>query len=59
VDEHATVRGSIAWANTLIGADAVVEDALLGRNCQVGRSVRVGPGSILGDRTVATDYSQF
>jgi NDP-sugar pyrophosphorylase family protein len=58
VDEQAVVRGAIAWANTLIGANAVVEEALLGRNCQVGRNVRIGPQSLLGDRTVVTDYSQ-
>jgi NDP-sugar pyrophosphorylase family protein len=59
VDEGAIVRNSIAWAKTMVGADAVVDEALLGRSCQIGRNVRVGPGSILGDRTVVTDYSQL
>ncbi len=59
VDEHADVSGSIAWANSMIGAHARVEGAVFGRNAQVGRHVTIGPGALLGDRSVVTDFSQF
>lgn len=59
VDEQADVRDTIAWANTMVGAHARVDGAVLGRNAQVGRHVSIAPGALLGDRTVVTDYSQF
>ena len=59
IDEQADVRESIAWANSMIGAHARVEGAVFGRNTQVGRHVTIGPGALLGDRTVVTDFSQF
>ena len=50
--------GSIVWPNSWIGRDARVDDAILGRNCHVGRNVVVQPGRVLGDKTVITDFSQ-
>jgi mannose-1-phosphate guanylyltransferase len=58
LEEGAQVAGSIVWPNSWIGRDARVEDALLGRNCHVGRNVVVQSGRVLGDKTVITDYSQ-
>jgi NDP-sugar pyrophosphorylase family protein len=58
VEEEATVRGSIVWANGRIGREALVEDAILGRHCHVGRAATVGPGAVLGDKSVVTDCSR-
>ncbi|MCU0255510.1 MAG: NDP-sugar synthase [Vicinamibacterales bacterium] len=58
VEEQAVVEGTIAWANAWIGREAVVRDAILGRNAHVGRSAHVGAGTILGDKSVVTDYSR-
>jgi NDP-sugar pyrophosphorylase family protein len=58
VEEEATVRGAIIWPNGRIGREASVEDAVLGRNCHVGRAARVGPGAVLGDKSVLTDCSR-
>ena len=58
VEEGAHVEGAILWANNWIGRDAQVRDALLGRNCHVGRNVIIQPGAILGDKSVATDFTQ-
>ena len=55
---HATVRGSIVWANGRIGREALVEDAILGRHCHVGRAATVGAGAVLGDKSVVTDCSR-
>ena len=43
VEEDARVVGRIVWPNTRIGRDAVVDGAILGRSCHVGRNARVGP----------------
>ncbi|MCL4845205.1 MAG: NDP-sugar synthase [Acidobacteria bacterium] len=58
VEEGATVEDSIVWANTRIERDAEVRGALVGRSVRVGRNVVVTPGSVLGDKTNATDYSR-
>jgi NDP-sugar pyrophosphorylase family protein len=58
VEDGATVAGSIVWANSWIGRDAEVRDAIVGRNCHVGRSVFVQPGRVLGDKSVLTDFTQ-
>jgi NDP-sugar pyrophosphorylase family protein len=58
VEEGAHVEGAIVWPNSWIGRDARVESAILGRNCHVGRNVSVRPGTVLGDKSVITDYSQ-
>jgi mannose-1-phosphate guanylyltransferase len=58
IEEDATVRGSIVWANGRIGREALVEDAILGRHCHVGRAATVGAGAVLGDKSVVTDCSR-
>jgi NDP-sugar pyrophosphorylase family protein len=58
VEEGATVSGSIVWPNTRIASDATVQDAILGRNCHVGRAASVSPGRVLGDKSVLTDCSK-
>ena len=59
VEEAAVVDGSIVWPNGWIGREAVVRDAILGRNCHVGRNVSVARDAVLGDKTVLTDFSHL
>jgi NDP-sugar pyrophosphorylase family protein len=59
VDEGATVEGSIVWPNGWIGPDAVLRGSILGRNCHVGRSAVIESPSVLGDKTVITDFSRI
>jgi NDP-sugar pyrophosphorylase family protein len=58
VEEDAVVEGSIVWPNSRIGRDAAVRGAILGRNCHVGRSATLDSETVLGDKSVVTDYSQ-
>ncbi len=58
VEDDASVRGTIVWANSRIGAAAKVEDAIIGRHCHIGRSAHVTPGTVLGDKSTLTDYSR-
>ena len=59
IEEGATVDGSIIWPNGWIGPDALLRGSILGRNCHVGRNARIESPSILGDKTVITDYSSI
>ena len=58
VEESAVVRGSIVWSGSWIGREAVVDQAIIGRNAHVGRHATVSPGTILGDKSVLTDFTQ-
>lgn len=57
VEENAEINDSIVWPNGWIGADAKLNGAVLGRHCHVGRAVNVGEGTVLGDKSVLTDYT--
>ena len=59
VEEGAVIDGSIIWPNCWISPEAHVHGSILGRNCHVGRSVTVETTSVLGDKTVLTDYSRL
>jgi NDP-sugar pyrophosphorylase family protein len=58
VEEEAEVTGSIIWPNTRIGQHAVVENAILARNCHVGRNCSIRRDAVLGDKTMLTDYTR-
>jgi NDP-sugar pyrophosphorylase family protein len=57
VDEEADVENTILWPNTRIGQGAVVHGPILGRNCHIGRNSVVKSTSVLGDKTLLTDYT--
>jgi NDP-sugar pyrophosphorylase family protein len=59
VEEGATVENSIVWPNGWIGPEAVLRGSILGRNAHIGRSAVVESPSVLGDKTVITDYSKI
>jgi NDP-sugar pyrophosphorylase family protein len=59
VEEHARVANSIIWPNTRIGEHAVVDGAILARNCHVGRNCIVRRDAVLGDKTMLTDYTRI
>jgi NDP-sugar pyrophosphorylase family protein len=58
IDEDAVVDGAIIWPNGRIGAQATVRDALIGRNCHLGRNVDVTGGAVLGDKTSLTEFTR-
>jgi NDP-sugar pyrophosphorylase family protein len=59
IDEAAVVENCIIWPNGWIGREAHVSGAILGRNCHIGRNAALQHGSVLGDKTVITDYSKL
>lgn len=59
VEEGARVTGSIMWATARVGQDASMSDVIAGRHTYVGRGAEIGPGVVLGDKSVVTDYSRL
>jgi NDP-sugar pyrophosphorylase family protein len=58
IEERARIENSVVRGNSRIGTGAVVSDAIIGKGCHIGRAVTVGSGTVLGDKSVITDYSQ-
>lgn len=59
VEERARIENSIIRGGTRVGAGSTVEGAVIGKGCHIGRSVDVGSGTVLGDKSVVTDFSQI
>jgi NDP-sugar pyrophosphorylase family protein len=59
IEEDAVVDGGILWANCWLGRESHVGPAILGRHCHVGRSASVPGGTVLGDKSVLTDYTRI
>jgi NDP-sugar pyrophosphorylase family protein len=57
VEEGALVKDSVIWSQTRIRSNARIERAIVGRQCHIGEGVRLRPGTVLGDKTIVTDYS--
>jgi mannose-1-phosphate guanylyltransferase len=57
VDEHARIENSVIRGGTRIGANSVIKDSVIGKGCHIGRSVEIGSGTVLGDKSVVSDYS--
>jgi NDP-sugar pyrophosphorylase family protein len=58
IEEGVTIEGGIIWPNCRISRDAFVRDAILGRNCHLGRNTSVNHAAVLGDKTTLTDYTR-
>jgi mannose-1-phosphate guanylyltransferase len=57
VEEGTLIKDSVIWSGTRIRAHARLERAIVGRQCHIGEGARLKPGTVLGDKTIITDYS--
>ena len=58
VEEGAIIERAIVWPNCRIGSQSSITDAVLGRQCHVGRNVSLNSGAVLGDKTTLTDFTR-
>ena len=58
VGDNAVIETSILWSGCRVGGDAVVTDAILGRQVRVEEHATVSAGTVLGDDSVVTAYSK-
>jgi acetyltransferase-like isoleucine patch superfamily enzyme len=52
------VDHAILWRDTIIEADCIVRDAVLGERCRLGHHTEVGPGVILGSDSILSAHSR-
>jgi mannose-1-phosphate guanylyltransferase len=57
IGESVHIVDSVIWPGTTIDADARVSGSIVGKGCMVGHSAVLNPGTVLGDKTVITDFS--
>jgi len=57
IEERVRIENSVLRGGTRIGAGAVVVGSVIGKGCHIGRSVTIGAGSVLGDKSVVSDFS--
>ena len=57
VEESANLEDTIVWPNTRIGQSAIVHGPIIGRNCHIGRNAVMKSASVIGDKTLLTDYT--
>jgi NDP-sugar pyrophosphorylase family protein len=58
IEEDAVIERAIVWPNCRIGSQAAIADAVLGRQCHIGRNVSLNSGAVLGDKTTLTDFTR-
>ena len=58
VEEEASIERAIVWPNCRIGSQSSIADAVLGRQCHIGRNVSLNSGAVLGDKTTLTDFTR-
>jgi len=58
VEEGAIIERAIVWPNCRIGSQSSIADAVLGRQCHIGRNVSLNSGAVLGDKTTLTDFTR-
>ena len=59
IDAGAHITDSVIWSGNTIDADARISGSILGRGCYIGRSAVLKPGTVLGGKSVVTDYSSL
>jgi NDP-sugar pyrophosphorylase family protein len=57
INESAQIINSIIWPGTTIDADARINGAIVGKGCMIGPSSVLNPGTVLGDKSVLTDFT--
>jgi len=59
IEEKARIENCVVWSGTRVGNSAVMFNSIIGKSCFIGRAAEIKSGSVLGDKSVVTDYSQI
>jgi NDP-sugar pyrophosphorylase family protein len=57
VEEGALIKDSVIWSGTRVLPNARIERAIVGRQCHIGEGARLRPGTVLGDKSIVSDFS--
>jgi mannose-1-phosphate guanylyltransferase len=59
IEEKSIIENSVIWAHSKIAGSSHIENTVIGKSCYIGKHCTIRSGSVLGDKTSVTDYSQF
>jgi NDP-sugar pyrophosphorylase family protein len=57
IEEGALIKDSVIWSGTRVLPNARIERAIVGRQCHIGEGARLRPGTVLGDKSIVSDFS--
>jgi NDP-sugar pyrophosphorylase family protein len=57
IEEGALIKDSVIWSGTRVLPHVRIERSILGRQCHIGEGARLRPGTVLGDKSIVSDYS--
>jgi NDP-sugar pyrophosphorylase family protein len=57
IEEGALIKDSVIWSGTRVLSNARIERAIVGRQCHIGEGARLRPGTVLGDKSIVSDFS--
>lgn len=57
IEEGALIKDSVIWSGTRILPNSRIERAIVGRQCHIGEGARLRPGTVLGDKSIVSDFS--
>jgi NDP-sugar pyrophosphorylase family protein len=57
IEEGTLIKDSVIWSGTRILPNARIERAIVGRQCHIGEGARLRPGTVLGDKSIVSDFS--
>lgn len=55
----AQIDGSLISEEAVIGAHAIVHNAIIGRRVRIEQHTKIGPGVVIGDDSIITSYSSL
>ena len=57
IEEGAMIKDSVIWSGTRVLSNARIERTIVGRQCHIGEGARLRPGTVLGDKSIVSDFS--
>lgn len=57
IGDGVSISDSVIQDNIRIDSGVVINRSIVGKSCIIGESVRIGPGAVLGYKTIITDFS--
>ena len=59
IEEKAVIENSVVWSHTRVSSFAEIRKSVIARSCHIGRNVKIGEDTILGDKASIPDYSRI
>jgi NDP-sugar pyrophosphorylase family protein len=57
IEDRVLIKDSVIWSGTRVLPNARIERAIVGRQCHIGEGARLRPGTVLGDKSIVSDFS--